>query len=114
MEAASRAYSAPAKKAPQFEPLTIVVIASAYRLLPALVHTSTADAIFVRFIVVGRFDDICQLRFDAGFFEDYEWDVRFFFDRRKQISFAISRPLAPSAALGAGCLSKFYVVSLVV
>ena len=83
-DAASRAFAAPTRKAPAIEAWMVVAIVRACCGAdePAPLRMF-GYAVLACFMVVGRFDDLCHLRFDSGYFESHTTHLRFFFDRRK-------------------------------
>ena len=83
-DAASRAFAAPTRKAPAIEAWMVVAIVRACCGAdePAPLRMF-GYAVLACFMVVGRFDDLCHLRFDSGYFEVHATHLRFFFDRRK-------------------------------
>jgi len=43
-------------------------------------------AILACYMVVGRFDDLCKLRWDGGFYESHDWGLRFFLESARRTS----------------------------
>jgi hypothetical protein len=82
--AARRAFATETRKALSIEAWMIVAIVQACcgTNEPAP-RRMLGYAMLACFMVVGRFDDLCRLRFDSGFFEDHATYLRFFFDKRK-------------------------------
>ena len=82
MEAAERAFSGPIKKSTPAEAWMIVAIIRGLAAGP-LWKRVVAWAILACFMVLGRFSDLARLRWDDGYFEVYDWGVRFYLDMRK-------------------------------
>mmetsp|Transcript_13211 Transcript_13211/g.17632 ORF Transcript_13211/g.17632 Transcript_13211/m.17632 type:complete len:133 (+) Transcript_13211:2521-2919(+) len=82
MEAAKRAFAGPTKKASPLEAWMVVAIVRA-SIDGSLWKRMYAWSILAAFMCLGRYSDLCRLRFDSGYFEVHAWGIRFFLDKRK-------------------------------
>ncbi|MEM1035108.1 MAG: hypothetical protein AAGN82_32510 [Myxococcota bacterium] len=82
IDASLRAFSGPIKKAAPPEPWMIVAINRGLAAAP-LAERLIGWAVLACFMIVGRFDDLCLLRWDVGFYESHSWGLRFFLEKRK-------------------------------
>mmetsp|Transcript_3902 Transcript_3902/g.12083 ORF Transcript_3902/g.12083 Transcript_3902/m.12083 type:complete len:324 (-) Transcript_3902:246-1217(-) len=82
IDAAGRAFGGPTKKASPPEPWMMVAINRAVHDAP-LAERMLGWAALACYMVVGRFDDLCKLRWAEGFYESHVWGIRFFLEKRK-------------------------------
>ncbi|MEO0361203.1 MAG: hypothetical protein AAF322_08845 [Pseudomonadota bacterium] len=82
IDAASRAFGGPVKKAAPADAWMIVAINRGLAAAP-LAERMIGWALLACYMCVGRFSDLCRLRWDVGYYESHPWGLRFFFDMRK-------------------------------
>ncbi|MEO1689659.1 MAG: hypothetical protein AAFU61_17340, partial [Pseudomonadota bacterium] len=82
VDAAQRAFSAPTRKSAPIQPWMLVAIVRGVADGPEW-QRMLAWAMLACYMCVGRFSDLCRLRWGDGWFEDHAWGLRFFLDKRK-------------------------------
>lgn len=82
VQAAVRAFGRPTVKAAPVEPWMVVAVVQGSASAP-LAQRMVAWAVLACFMCLGRYSDLCRLRFDSGYYEDHGSFLRFFLDKRK-------------------------------